>query len=62
MNTSSLLDNRAKNIIRDVDTSDMISRYKIRSRFNGDVLNVDKLFSGCKTVLNVLYNPKRCFV
>ncbi len=61
MNTASLLDDRAKEIIETIDGSELISRYKIRSRFNGDVLNVDKLSSGCKTVLNVLYNPEKVF-
>ncbi len=61
MNTSFLLDDRAKVIIRDVDSSEMISRYKIRSRFNGDVLNTDKLSTSCKTVLNVMYYPDKVF-
>ena len=61
MNTSFLLDDRAKVIIRDVDSSAMISRYKIRSRFNGDVLNTDKLSTSCKTVLNVMYYPDKVF-
>lgn len=61
MNTSSLLDDRAKSIIEAIDSSEQISKYKIRSRFNGDVLNIDKLSSGCKTVLNVLYNPEKVF-
>ena len=61
MNTSSLLDERAKSIIEAIDRSEQISKFKIRSRFNGDVLNIDKLSSGCKTVLNVLYNPEKVF-
>ena len=61
MNTSSLLDDRAKSIIEAIDSSEQISKYKIRSRFNGDVLNIDKLSSGCKTVLNVIYNPEKVF-
>ena len=61
MNTSSLLDERAKSIIEAIDSSEQISKFKIRSRFNGDVLNIDKLSSGCKTVLNVLYNPEKVF-
>ena len=61
MNTSSLLDERAKSIIEAIDSSEQISKYKIRSRFNGDVLNIDKLSSGCKTVLNVLFNPEKVF-
>ncbi len=46
MNTSSLLDERAKSIIEAIDSSEQISKYKIRSRFNRDVLNIDKLSSG----------------
>lgn len=61
MNTVALLDDRAKKIIEIIDGSEQISKYKIRSRFNGDVLNIDKLSSGCKTVLNVLYNPEKVF-
>ena len=61
MNTASLLDDRAKSIIEAIDGSEQISKYKIRSRFNGEVLNIDKLSSGCKTVLNVLYNPEKVF-
>ena len=61
MNTSPLLDDRAKDIIKLIDASEMISRYKIRSRFNGDVLNTDKLSTSCKTVLNVMYYPDKVF-
>ena len=61
MNTVALLDDRANKIIETIDDSEQISKYKIRSRFNGDVLNIDKLSSGCKTVLNVLYNPEKVF-
>ena len=61
MNTSSLLDDRAKDIIKLIDASELISRYKIRSRFNGDVLNTDKLSTSCKTVLNVMYYPDKVF-
>lgn len=61
INTVSLLDDRAKKIIEMIDDSELISKYKIHSCFNGDVLNVDKLSAGCKTVLNVLYNPEKVF-
>ena len=61
MNTSSMLDDRAKDIIKFIDDSELISRYKIRSRFNGDVLNTDKLSTSCKTVLNVMYYPDKVF-
>ena len=41
--------------------SKLISKYKICSKFNDIVLDVDKLSAGCKTVLNVLYNPDKVF-
>ena len=39
----------------------MINQYSIKSRFDGTALNVDKLSTGCKTALNVLYNPDKIF-
>ena len=59
--TVSLLDGRAKEIIAAVDHSEMLSQYAIRSRFDGMTLNIDKLSTGCKTALNVLYNPDKVF-
>ena len=60
-NTVSLLHDRAKEIIRQIDHSDMLSPFSISSRFDGMVLNIDKLSTGCKTALNVLYNPDKVF-
>ena len=40
---------------------DMVSKYKICSRFNGVTLDIDKLSTSCKTVLNVLYYPDKVF-
>ncbi|MCD7726428.1 MAG: DUF4869 domain-containing protein [Clostridiales bacterium] len=59
--TCDMLDERAKDIIRKIDSSELISKYKIRTRFGDDILNIDKISSGCKTVLNVLYNPDKAF-
>ncbi len=59
--TVSLLDDRAKEIIRQIDHSDMLSPFSISSRFDGMTLNIDKLSTGCKTALNVLYNPDKVF-
>lgn len=59
--TVDLLDEQAAEIIRRIDHSEMLSRYTISSRFNGTVLNIDKLSTGCKTVLNILYNPDKVF-
>lgn len=60
-NTVNHLDDRAKELIAKIDRSEMLDRYTIKSRFDGTVLNIDKLSTGCKTVLNVLYNPEILF-
>lgn len=60
-NTVTLLDDRAKDIIERIDHSKMLSPYIISSRFDGTALNIDRLSTGCKTVLNVLYNPDKVF-
>lgn len=59
--TSSLLDDRAKEVIFNIDCSVMVNRYTIISRFDGVALNTDRLSTGCKTALNVLYNPDKVF-
>lgn len=48
-------------MIEIIDQAKLISQYKICSKFNNIVLDVDKLSAGCKTVLNVLYNPDKVF-
>jgi len=60
-NTARKLDDRAKKVIGIIDEAKLISKYKICSKFNDIVLDVDKLSAGCKTVLNVLYNPDKVF-
>jgi len=60
-NTSSKLDDKAKNIIETIDGAKLISKYRIQSRFDEIILDIDKLSAGCKTVLNVLYNPDKVF-
>lgn len=60
-NTASALDGRAEKIIEDIDDSKQVGKYKIRSRFDDLVLDIDKLSAGCKTVLNILYNPDKVF-
>lgn len=59
--TVSLIDDKAAEIISKIDNSVMLSNYTISSKFDGGVLNIDKLSTGCKTVLNVLYNPDKIF-
>lgn len=60
-NTARKLDDRAKMVIETIDQAELISKYKIRSKFNDIVLDTDKLSAGCKTVLNVLYDPDKVF-
>ena len=60
-NTSSKLDDKAKNIIETIDGAKLISKYRIQSKFDEIILDIDKLSAGCKTVLNVLYNPDKVF-
>lgn len=60
-NTASMLDKKADKIIETIDESKLISKYKIRSKFDDIALDTDKLSAGCKTVLNVVYNPDKVF-
>ena len=60
-NTAVKLDDRSEKIIEIIDGAKLISKYKICSKFNDSVLDIDKLSAGCKTVLNVLYNPDKVF-
>lgn len=55
------LDERAKDIIKKIDGSEQIGRYKIKSKFNGVTLDIDCLSTGCKIVLNVLYSQDKVF-
>lgn len=60
-NTVIKLDERAKQIIERIDEAKLIGKFKIESKFNGVALDIDCLSTGCKTVLNVLYFPKKVF-
>ena len=60
-NTASLLDEKATHIIPTIDHSTMISKYRMRSRFDDIVLDIDQLSTGCKTILNVCYFPNKVF-
>lgn len=59
--TSKMLDETAKDIILKIDDSVMVDLFYIRSRFDGSTLNIDKLSTGCKTALNILYNKDKIF-
>ena len=58
-NTAILIDEKAEQIIETIDDAKLISKYKICSKFNDVILDIDKLSTGCKTVLNVLYHPDK---
>ena len=60
-NTAIRLDDQARAIVEQIDGAKVISKYKIESKFNGVMLDVDHLSTGCKTVLNVLYFPDKVF-
>lgn len=60
-NTASLVDERAEKIIETIDGAKLVGKYKIQSRFNDSILDIDMLSVGCKTVLNVLYYPGKVF-
>lgn len=60
-NTVAKLDERAVTIVEQIDQAKLVGKYKIESKFNGVTLDVDRLSTGCKTVLNVLYFPKKVF-
>ena len=59
--TADYLDEQAINIIAEIDGAKLLGKYKITSALNGVTLDIDKLSSGCKTVLNVLYFPDKIF-
>lgn len=59
--TALRLDDKAEKIVETIDGAKLISRFRISSKFNDIVLDIDKLSAGCKTVLNVLYNPDKVF-
>lgn len=59
--TAELLDDRAADVIAQIDHSELVNKYTVRSRFDGTVLNIDKISTGCKTALNIIYNPDVVF-
>lgn len=55
------LDMRGGGIIRKIDGAILREDYKITSGINGELLNIDKLSTGCKTALNIYYFPEKVF-
>lgn len=51
----------AKKMVLKIDGSKLVGRFQIKSKFNGELLNIDKLSTGCKTALNILFNPEKIF-
>ncbi len=60
-NTVLVLDGRAKEIVGQIDAVELMGKFKIRSKWNGVTLDVDRLSTGCKTALNVFYFPEKVF-
>lgn len=59
--TSRVIDDRADYIIETIDGVRLCDKYKIVSKFQNEILNIDKLSTGCKTALNILYFPHYVF-
>lgn len=55
------LDMRAEGIIKKIDGALLREDYRIISGINGELLNIDKLSTGCKTALNIYYFPEKVF-
>lgn len=60
-NTATRIDGRAEKFIEIIDRAKLVGKYRIKSRFDDIAVDIDKLSVGCKTVLNVLYNPNKVF-
>ena len=60
-NTVMLLDDRAAAIIEQVEGATLEGKFKIRSKFDQVILDVDCLSTGCKTLLNIVYYPDKVF-
>lgn len=60
-NTANRLDERSDQVIEKIDGSKHTGKYKICSRFDDVVLDIDRLSTGCKTVLNVMYYSNKVF-
>ncbi len=60
-NTVAKLDDDAQGIVEKVEHAKLAGKYKIESKFSGVLLDVDRLSTGCKTVLNAMYYPDKVF-
>lgn len=55
------LDMTAQELIKKIDGAILREDFRILSGINGELLNIDKLSSGCKTALNIYYFPEKVF-
>lgn len=46
-------DDFVKRMIREIDKSEYIGDFRIKSRFGDYIVLIDKLSTGCKTVINI---------
>ena len=60
-NTVLKLDEKAETIMAQLEDVKQVSQFKIASKFNDVILDIDCLSSGCKTVLNIVYFPNKVF-
>ena len=60
-NTVTKIDGRAERIIEKIDNAKLISQFRILSEFDDVAVDIDKLSTGCKTTLNVMYYPDKVF-
>lgn len=60
-NTVEMLDDCANDIMLKIDSAAMVGKYRFKSKFHKVVLDIDRLSTGCKTVLNVMYNLDKVF-
>lgn len=60
--TSSNLDlGKAKEVVKIIDDCILTDESKVISKFTGGELDLSNLSTGCKTVLNVLFNKNKIF-
>ena len=50
-----------KNVVKEIDGVELTQDFKIISKFTDSILDLTKLSTGCKTVLNILYNQDKVF-
>lgn len=59
--TSRMVNEDAAAVIAAIDKANLKDKFRIVSRFENEVVNIDRLSTGCKTALNVFYFPDKVF-